>query len=107
MVQGQPPPHSKSEASLSYKNQTSAIGWVTRPPMEELEKLPKELKGTATLYVEQQYELTSSPELLSLAAYVSKDGLVGHHWKERPIGHANFICPSTGERQGQKGGVGG
>jgi hypothetical protein len=26
--------------------------------------------------------------------------------KERPIGLANFICPSTGERQGQKGGVG-
>jgi hypothetical protein len=44
---------------------------------------------------------------LTLAAYVSKDGLVGHHWKERPIGHTNFICPSTGERQGQKGGVGG
>jgi hypothetical protein len=47
------------------------------------------------------------PELLSLAAYVSKDGLVGHHCKERLIGLANFICPSTGERQGQKGGVGG
>ena len=45
--------------------------------------------------MEQQYELTSTPELLSLAAYVSKDGLVGHHWKERPIGLANFICPST------------
>jgi hypothetical protein len=57
--------------------------------------------------VEQQYELTSTRELLILAAYVSKDGLVGHHWKERPIGLANFICPSTGERQGQKGGVGG
>jgi hypothetical protein len=57
--------------------------------------------------VEQHYELTSTPELLTLAAYVSKDGLVGHHWKKRPIGHANFICPSTGERQGQKGGVGG
>jgi hypothetical protein len=53
--------------------------------------------------VEQHYELTSTPELLTLAAYVSKDGLVGHHWKERPIGLANFICPSTGERQGQKG----
>jgi hypothetical protein len=38
---------------------------------------------------------------LTLAAYVSKDGLVGHHWKERPIGLANFICPSTGEHQGQ------
>jgi hypothetical protein len=57
--------------------------------------------------VEQQYELTSTPELLSLAAYVSRDGLVSHHWKERPFGLANFICPSTGERQGQKAGVGG
>jgi hypothetical protein len=75
--------------------------------MEELEKLPKELKGTATLLVEQQYELTSTRELLSLAAYVSKDGLVGHHCKERPIELANFICPSTGEHQGQKGAVGG
>jgi hypothetical protein len=27
----------------------SAIGWITRPPMEELEKVPKELKGSATL----------------------------------------------------------
>jgi hypothetical protein len=55
----------------------------------------------------QHYELTNTPELLTLAAYVSKDGLVGHHWKERPIGQANFICPSTGERQGQKMGMGG
>jgi hypothetical protein len=38
---------------------------------------------------------------LTLAAYVSKDGLVGHHWEERPFGHTNFICPSTGECQGQ------
>jgi hypothetical protein len=44
---------------------------------------------------------------MSLAAYVSEDGLVGHHWKERPIGLANFICLSTGERQGQEVGVGG
>jgi hypothetical protein len=56
--------------------------------------------------VEQHYELTSTPELLTLAAYVSKDGLVGHNWKERPIGHTNFICPSTGECQGQKNGNG-
>jgi hypothetical protein len=75
--------------------------------MEELEKVPKELKGSATLSVEQHYELTSTPELLTLAAYISKDGLVGHHCKERPIGLANFICPSTVERQGQKVGVGG
>jgi hypothetical protein len=56
---------------------------------------------------EQHNEQTSTPELLTLAAYVSKDGLVGHHWKERPISQANFICPSTGECQGQKLGVGG
>jgi hypothetical protein len=27
----------------------TAIGWITGPPVEELEKVPKELKGTATL----------------------------------------------------------
>jgi hypothetical protein len=42
---------------------------------------------------------------MSLAAYVSEDGLVGHHWKERPIGLANFICFNTGECQGQELGV--
>jgi hypothetical protein len=36
---------------------------------------------------------------MSLAAYVSEDGLAGHQWKERLIGLANFICLSTGERQ--------
>jgi hypothetical protein len=39
--------------------------------MEEIKKVPKELKASATLYVEQHYELTSTPELLTLAAYVS------------------------------------
>jgi hypothetical protein len=57
------------------------------------------------------YELTNTPprppELLTLAAYESEDGLVGHQWKERPIGRANFICLSTGERQDQEVGVGG
>ena len=44
---------------------------------------------------------------MSLAAYVSEDGLVGHQWKDRPIGHANFICLSTGEHHGQEVEVGG
>jgi hypothetical protein len=43
---------------------------------------------------------------MSLAAYVSEDGLVSHQWKERPIGRANFICFSTGEYQGKELGVG-
>jgi hypothetical protein len=47
------------------------------------------------------------PELVSLAAYVSEGVLVGHQWKERAIGRANFIYLSTGECQGQEVGVGG
>jgi hypothetical protein len=47
------------QTDRSYKNRLpskhrsgcsqSAIGWITGPPMEELEKAPKELKGSATL----------------------------------------------------------
>jgi hypothetical protein len=76
-----------------------------------LEKVPKELKGSAILQVEQQYELTNThplpSELVSLAAYEPEDDPIGHQWKERPIDRANFICLSTGERQGQEVGVGG
>jgi hypothetical protein len=46
------------------------------------------------------------PELVSLAAYVAEDVLVDHHWEERPLDISNFICPSTGEHQGQESGVG-
>jgi hypothetical protein len=42
---------------------------------------------------------------VSLAAYVSEDDLVGHQWKEKPIGRADFICLSTGEHQCQEVGV--
>jgi hypothetical protein len=52
--------------------------------------------------VDQHYELTSTLELVSLAAYVSEDGLVGHQWKERPIGRANFICPVQGNARAKK-----
>ena len=53
------------------------------------------------------YKILVPPEFMSLAAYVAEDGLVGHHWKQRPFGLGNFICPSTGEHQGQEVGVGG
>ena len=43
---------------------------------------------------------------MSLAAYVAEDGIVGHHWEERPLGLANVICLSTGECQGQELGLG-
>jgi hypothetical protein len=44
---------------------------------------------------------------VSLGAHIAEDGLVGRHWEERPLGLANFICPSTGEHQGKEVGVGG
>jgi hypothetical protein len=44
---------------------------------------------------------------VSLAAYVAEDGLVGHHWEERPLGLTKFIYPSTGECQGQEAELGG
>jgi hypothetical protein len=51
--------------------------------------------------VEQHYELTCTPELWTLSPYVSKDGLVGHHWKERPIGHKLYM-PQYRESPGPK-----
>jgi hypothetical protein len=50
----------------------SAVGWNTGPPMEELEKVPKELKGSATLLVEQQYKLTSTPRALVCSCICSR-----------------------------------
>jgi hypothetical protein len=43
---------------------------------------------------------------MSLAAYVSEDGLFGHQLKERPIGLTDIICLSTGECKGQEMGRG-
>ena len=82
----------------------SAIGWNTGPPMEELGKYPRSYNpiGGTTIGTNQYL-----PELVSLAAYVAEDGLVGHLWEERPLGLTNFICPNTGECQGQEAGVGG
>jgi hypothetical protein len=53
--------------------------------------------------VEQHYELTNTPELLTLAAYVSKDGLVGHHWKERPLDTQTLYAPVQGNARAKKG----
>jgi hypothetical protein len=39
---------------------------------------------------------------LTLAAYVSKDGLVGHHWKERPIGTQTLYAPVQGNARAKK-----
>jgi hypothetical protein len=47
-----------------------------------------------------------SPELMSLAAYVAEDGLVGHHWEERPVGLANLYMPQYRGMPGPRSGSG-
>jgi hypothetical protein len=41
-------------------------------------------------------------ELVALAAYVAKDGLVGHEWEEAYLDPVKVLCPSIGECQGQE-----
>jgi hypothetical protein len=40
---------------------------------------------------------------MSLAAYVSEDGLVGHHWEERPLGLATLYASVQGNTRAKKG----
>jgi hypothetical protein len=88
------------------------MGWILEgsqgPPMEELEKVLKELGGICNPIGGTTIWTNQYPPGAGVSSYyVSEVGLVGHQWKERPIGCANFICLSTGERQGQEVGVGG
>ena len=59
--------------------------------------IPNSVEATVTHQLQ-----TQESQVLVLLITLTLDGLVGHHWKERPIGYTNFICPSTGARQGQK-----
>ena len=42
------------------------------------------------------------PELMSLAAYVAEDGLVGHHWEERPLVLQTLYAPVQGNARARK-----
>jgi hypothetical protein len=52
--------------------------------------------------VQQHYELTNTPELFTLAAYVSKDGLVSHHWKESLLDLQTLYAPVQGNARAKK-----
>jgi hypothetical protein len=54
--------------------------------------------------VDQHYELTSTPELLTLAAYVSKDGLVSAITGKRgPLDTQTLYAPVQGNARAKKG----
>ena len=75
--------------------------------MKDLEKVPKKLKGSATLKEEQQYELTSTPRAHVFSCICSRG------WPSQPsvggkvLGLAKILCPSIEECQGQEARVGG
>jgi hypothetical protein len=74
--------------------------------MEKLERAPKELKGYATLYVEQQYDLTS------IARVCVSSCICSRRWPSRPsLGReAPWSCklymPQSGICQGHEVGMG-
>ena len=39
---------------------------------------------------------------MSLAAYVAEDGLVGHHWEERPLVLQRLYAPVQGNARARK-----
>jgi hypothetical protein len=39
---------------------------------------------------------------VSLAAYVAEDGLVGHHWEERPLVLQRLYVPVQGNARARK-----
>ena len=53
--------------------------------------------------MDQHYELTSTPELLTLAAYVSKDGLVGLTGKRGPLDTQTLYAPVQGNARAKNG----
>ena len=52
--------------------------------------------------MEQQYELTSTPELLTLAAYVAKDGLVFIIGKRGSLVLQTLYAPVQGNARAKK-----
>ena len=84
-----------------------SIRWNTGSQMEKLEKAPKELKGSATLWVEQQYELTSTPRARVSSCICSRKWPSWPSLGREAPWYCKLICPNTGECQGQEVGVGG
>ena len=39
---------------------------------------------------------------MALAAYVAEDGLVGHHWEERPLALQTLYAPVQGNARAKK-----
>jgi hypothetical protein len=74
----------------------------TGPPVVELKKVAKELKGSATLQEEQQYELTSTPRSPVSSCICSRRWPIWPSLGGEALGLAMIICPSTGNSRARK-----
>ena len=70
--------------------------------MEELEKVTKELKGSATVWEDQQYELTSTSQNCVSSCICSRGWPSWPPMGGEALALGKIICPSTGECQGQE-----
>jgi hypothetical protein len=61
-----------------------------------------EVLGTAVRQEKEIYELTSTPELLTLAAYVSGDGLAAISGKRGPLDLQTLYAPVQGNARTKK-----
>ena len=79
----------------------STIGWITGPPMEELEKVSKELKRSATLQVQQHYELALDSSCICIKRWPSRPSLEREaHWT------CKLYMPQYRQTPGPKSGCG-
>jgi hypothetical protein len=81
----------------------SSIRWNTGPPVEKLEKAPKELNGFVTLWVEQQYELTSTPRARISSCICSRRWLSRSSLgKQAPLVLQTSYAPVQGNARAKK-----
>jgi hypothetical protein len=57
---------------------------------------------TTTVQPDNSFENKNSPELVYLAAYIAEDGLVSHHWEERPLVLQTLYVPVQGNARAKK-----
>jgi hypothetical protein len=80
----------------------SSIGWNTGTLKKELEKVSKELKVSATLWEDQQYELTSTIQNCVSHCICSRGLPSWPSMEGEALGIVKIICPSTGNARARK-----
>jgi hypothetical protein len=84
-----------------YRSGCSVIYWMEHGAPNGGGKVPKELKVSATLYVEQQYQLTSTPRTCVSNCTCSRGWPSRMSMRGEALCLVKIMCPSIEEFQGQ------